>query len=300
MYINVKASFFFLMEEYLRIVNRILSEGVLKQNRTGVPTYTIFGEKFEHKMSMGFPLLTTKRIPFRLVASELEFFIKGITDKQWLQERNNHIWDEWCNPQKVPYGHDEDTKRRMKEERDLGPIYSFQWRHFGAAYNGPHADYRGKGVDQLEKLVQALKQNPEDRRMVVTAWNPINLPQMALPPCHYSFQVDAIDNTLNLAWNQRSVDVMLGEPFNIAFYGLLQHLLAKESGLKEGKLVGFLGDVHVYQNHIAGAREQLSREPRLLPQIVTEHFSSIFDWKYTDTALHNYNPHPVIKMEVAV
>ncbi|MFH0752849.1 MAG: thymidylate synthase [archaeon] len=288
------------MKAYLDIVNKILEEGVLKENRTGIDTLAIAGCCFQHDMSGGFPLLTTKKMPLHLVSSELEFFIKGLTDKKWLQDRKNHIWDAWCNPKKVPYGHDEETKRKMAAERDLGPIYGFQWRHFGADYEGYDADYSGKGIDQLGGIVNMLKTNPQDRRMIVSAWNPKALPEMALPPCHYSFQVTVIDDKLNLAWNQRSVDTMLGLPFNIAGYGLLLHLLAKESGLKEGMLTGFLMDTHIYVNHLKGVKDQLSREPYVLPKVGTLNFYSIFDWEYTQTNAMDYKSHPAIKFEIAV
>lgn len=288
------------MKQYLEIVKQILNEGEIKNNRTGINTPAIAGTMFEHDMSQGFPLLTTKKMALRLISSELEFFIKGLTDKKWLQDRNNHIWDEWCNPTKVPYGHDKETKKRMMEEKDLGPIYGFQWRHFGAKYNSPDDDYIGKGIDQLENIVNTLKTNPNDRRMIVSAWNPEQIPEMALPSCHYGFQVTVIGDKINLLWNQRSVDTMLGLPFNIASYGLLLHLLAKESGFEEGKLVGFLGDVHIYENHIDGAREQSEREPYKLPKIETENFSSIFDWEHNDTKIIDYESHQKIKFDIAV
>ena len=288
------------MEAYLNIVKKIIDTGILKQNRTGVDTIAVAGVMFEHDMANGFPLLTTKSVPLRLVASELEFFIKGITDKKWLQERNNHIWDEWCTQKKVKYGHDEETKKRMIEERDLGPIYGWQWRNFGAEYDSFDKEPVGSGIDQLKNVVEKLKKNPNDRRMIVSAWNPVNIKDMALPPCHYCFQVTVIDGKLNLLWNQRSVDVALGLPFNIASYGLLLHLLAKETGLKEGRLVGFLADTHIYVNHIDGLKEQLKRKPFNLPKIKTENFSSIFEWKYEDSKVENYEHHPRIKFEVAV
>ncbi|MBR9681039.1 MAG: thymidylate synthase [Candidatus Altiarchaeota archaeon] len=288
------------MKAYLEIVKDIMERGVLKANRTGVGTYAISGALFEHNMSEGFPLLTTKRIPYRLISSELEFFIKGITDKKWLQDEKNHIWDEWCNPQKVKYGHDKETKAKMKEERDLGAIYGWQWRHFGADYNSFDTDYTNKGVDQLTNLVNQLKKNPNDRRMIVSAWNPKDLDKMALPPCHYQFQVTVINNKLDLMWSQRSVDVMLGLPFNIAGYATLLHLLAKETGLKEGKLTGFLGDTHIYENHIEGAKLQLRRAPYALPKLETNNFTSIFDWNYQDTSVDDYQHHDPIKFEIAV
>ena len=185
------------MKQYLDIVDGILSEGELKHNRTGVDTVAIAGATFEHDMSVGFPLLTTKKMAHKSVRVELEGFIKGITDKKWYQERGCKIWDEWCNPQKVPYGHDDKTKRKMFEERDLGPIYGFQWRHFNAPYDNYDTDYSGKGIDQLSNVTDSLRKNLNDRRMVVSAWNPIQIGQMALPPCHYGFQVTVINDKLN-------------------------------------------------------------------------------------------------------
>jgi thymidylate synthase len=290
------------MRTYLNIVEKILKEGKKVETRTGIKAYTIAGAIFEHDMSKGFPLLTTKKTPFKLVATELEFFIKGITDKKWLQDKNNHIWDEWAKPQLAPYGHDEESKKKMLEERDLGPIYGFQWRHFNAPYENYNTDYTGKGIDQLKKIVETLKTNPRDRRMIVSAWNPQQFGEMALPPCHYSFQITVIEDKLNLLWNQRSVDTMLGLPFNIASYALMLHLLAKETGLKEGKLVGFLADVHIYENHIDGAKEQLTRDPEKfpLPTIETENWQSIFEWEAANTKLLNYQSYDKIPFEIAI
>lgn len=290
------------MKTYLDIVRKILDTGERKENRTGVDAITMAGAMFEHDMSLGFPLLTTKKMPFKIMATELEFFIKGLTDKEWLKERKCHIWDEWASPKKVAYGHDEETKAKMSAERDLGPIYGFQWRHFNADYDSFNTDYAGQGIDQLKQIVDKLKSNPGDRRMIVSAWNPIKIPDMALPPCHYAFQVTVINGKLNLLWNQRSVDTMLGLPFNIASYALLLHLLAKESGLKEGKLVGFLADTHIYINHLDGAKEQISRDPSLypLPRIETQNFTSIFDWKAEDTQLLDYQSFPKIEFPIAV
>lgn len=290
------------MQSYLDIVNHILKNGVRKTNRTKTDALTVAGIMFEHDMSTGFPLLTTKKVPFRLVATELEFFIKGITNKKWLQDRKNHIWDEWAYPKKAPYGHSEQAQQRMLKEHDLGPIYGFQWRHFGAQYTSHDADYAGQGFDQLKQLIHTIKTNPSDRRMVVSAWNPTALTDMALPPCHYAFQVTVINDRLNLIWNQRSNDVMLGLPFNIASYALLLHLLARETGLKEGKLVGFIADAHIYVNHIDGAQQQLSRASSLhsLPSMITEPFTSIFEWNAHDSKPLNYMSHPTIKFEIAV
>jgi thymidylate synthase len=290
------------MKAYLDIVKNVLENGEKVDTRTGVKAYTIAGAIFEHDMSKGFPLLTTKKTPFRLVSTELEFFINGITDKKWLQDKNNHIWDEWAKPQKAPYGHDEASKKRMLEERDLGPIYGFQWRHFNAPYTNYDSNYEGQGVDQLKKVIETLKTNPRDRRMIVNAWNPLQFNEMALPPCHYAFQITVIGDKLNLLWNQRSVDTMLGLPFNIASYALLLHVIAKESGLKEGKLVGFLADVHIYENHLEGAKEQLGRDPEKypLPTIETENWKSIFDWKAEDTKVRNYESYDRIPFKIAI
>ncbi|MDR2543534.1 MAG: thymidylate synthase [Treponema sp.] len=288
------------MKPYHEIVQKILNSGFRKINRTGVDTLAVAGAMFEHDMTEGFPLLTTKKVPFRLVTSELEFFIQGYTDKEWLKNQNNHIWDEWCSPDIIPYNHDEQTKTKMMIERELGPIYGWQWRNFGALYTTFDNPPKGQGVDQLRQIVQTLKNDPDNRRMIVSAWNPNDLPRMALPPCHYSFQVTVINGKLNLLWNQRSVDVALGLPFNIASYGCLLHLLAKEANLGEGKLIGFLGDTHIYVNHIDAIKMQMEREPRTLPKIKTENFTSIFEWKYNDSIIENYDPHPAIKFEIAV
>ncbi|MEI7765409.1 MAG: thymidylate synthase [bacterium] len=290
------------MRTYLDIVKKVLEKGEKVATRQGTPAYTIAGAIFEHDMSLGFPLLTTKKVPFRLIATELEFFINGITDKKWLQDKNNHIWDEWAKPQNAPYGHDEASKKRMLEERELGPIYGFQWRHFNAPYDNYQTDYNGKGIDQLKKVIETLKTNPRDRRMIVSAWNPLQFDEMALPPCHYSFQITTIGDKLNLLWNQRSVDTMLGLPFNIASYALLLHLIAKESGYKEGKLVGFLADVHLFENHVDGAKEQLSRDPIKypLPKINTENWKSIFDWHAEDSKVIDYQSYEKIPFEIAI
>jgi len=290
------------MKQYLDIVKNILDNGVRKTTRTGIDEIAIAGTIFQHDMKDGFPLLTTKKVPFRLVKTELEFFIKGITDKKWLQERNNHIWDEWFTPLKVPYGHDEETKKKMLEERDLGTIYGWEWRHFGAEYKSYDTDYTGQGVDQLKYIIDLLKNQPDSRRMVVLAWNPVDIGKVEPPFCHYAFQVTVMDNRLNLFWNQRSVDVALGLPFNIASYATLLHLLAKETGYAEGILTGFLADTHIYVNHIDGMREQLGRDVNKYPppKIETKNFSSIFEWNSNDTEVIGYESYPTIKFDIAV
>lgn len=304
--------------QYQGTLHTVLAFGKKKGNRTGVDTIALPSSCINHNMADGFPILTTKRVPFKLVASELEFFIKGLRSKKWLQERNNHIWDEWCNPEKVPYGTDEVTKSKMAAEDDLGLIYGTQWRDFHDPVfrrEQKEIDYAGEqyeGVDQLKQVISKLKSNPQDRRMLCSAWNPLALNQMALPPCHVLWQVTVIDNKLHLSWYQRSCDAFLGVPFNISSYGLLLHLLTKEvnvyrlqkelSLFEEGELTGFFTDYHIYENHESAVREQLTRNPDTykLPIIKTENFTSIFDWKYTDSQLVGYQSFPAIKAEIAI
>jgi thymidylate synthase len=276
-------------DEYFRLIKNILESGKRKKNRTGVDTIGIFGEQIKFDLSKGFPLLTTRKIPFKSIKVELEGFIKGITDKKWYQERGCHYWDEWCNPKKVPYGHDNETRQKMKEESDLGKIYGYQWRNFNSS-----------GYDQLKNVVETLKKNPTDRRMIVSAWNPCEINEMALPPCHFWWMVGVEEDRLNLVWGQRSVDSVCGLPSNIASYALLLHLLAKETGLKEGWLTGQLVDTHIYVNHIDNVKVQLERCPKILPTIKTDKFISIFDWSHSDTVLIGYDPHPKLSFEIAI
>lgn len=275
--------------QYLHLLEDIIEKGVDKGDRTGVGTRSIPHASLSYSLSKGFPLLTTKKMAWKVIKVELEGFIKGITSKKWYQDRGCRIWDEWCNPQKVPYGHDEDTKRKMKEEDDLGVIYGSQWRNFN-----------NQGYDQLKVIVDTLKKNPTDRRMVCSAWNPCVLDKVALPSCHYSWCVSVCGDTLNLSYTMRSVDVGCGEPFNQASYALLCHLLAKEAGLREGTVTGFLNNVHIYNNHIDGLTEQLGRKPYAAPSIKTDNFTSIFDWEYDDTELVNYQSHPRIPLPIAI
>lgn len=264
----------------------ILTKGYKKEDRTGTGTISFPGVMIRHDMSDGYPLLTLRKVPFKSAAIELEGFIKGITSKQWYKERGCNYWNQWCNPQVVPYGTDVDTKKKMEECDDLGKIYGYQWRNF-------------KRVDQLKDVVDTLKSNPNSRRMVCSAWAPDQLNEMALPPCHFAWQVNVTDGKLNLFYYMRSVDFVLGNDLNT--YGLLLHLLAKESNLKEGMLVGFFADAHIYLNHIDGIKELLNRNPTgNLPKIKTDNFKSIYDWQYSDTILLDYNPLPSVKFNVAV
>lgn len=284
------------MKSYLDILERITRDGKWKDNRTGIRTKSITGHMFEHDMSTGFPLLTTKFVSLKTVAVELEGFIKGITSKKWFQDRKCHIWDDWCNPIKVPYGNDEATKAKMKAEDDLGLIYGSQWRDFRDS--DMHTE--GDGVDQLLTIINKLKTNPTDRRMICMAWNPLALDYQALPPCHYSWQVLSDGETLDLLWNQRSCDTPLGIPYNIASYALLLKLLAKEVGMKEGRLIGFLADVHIYENQLDGVTEQMTRTPLDLCQVNITTDKSIFDWTYEDIEIKDYKHSGKIIFPLAV
>jgi len=209
--------------EYLKLIKEILDEGILSSNRTGIRAYTVPHMMLTHNMQLGFPLLTTKKMAWKSIRVELEGFIKGITDKRWYQERGCHIWDEWCNPERLPVGlNNEQRKAYQLQEAELGPIYGAQWRN-----------YNNQGYDQLKVIVDKLKSDPTDRRMVCVAWNPLVLQQQALPPCHYTWQVTVTGDYLNLCWGQRSCDFLLGVPFNIASYGLLLHLQIGRASCRE-------------------------------------------------------------------
>jgi thymidylate synthase len=274
--------------QYLDLIRKILREGKKKQDRTGTGTLSIPHAMISFDLEHGFPLLTTKRMAFKSIKVELEGFIKGIKSKKWYQERGCSIWDEWCNPQKVPYATDEETKKRMLAEDDLGEIYGVQWR-----------DFNNQGYDQLRKIIETLKTNPYDRRMVCSAWNPLALDKQALPPCHYSWVV-SVDDRLHLSFNMRSVDVGLGLPFNIASYALLAHLLSLEANIPIGTVTGFLNNVHIYNDHITGLTIQLNRIPYDFPKIQTVDFDSIYDWNFEQTKVIGYKSHEKIPLPIAV
>ena len=281
------------MKVYQNYLQYILDNGVWTKNRTGVDTLACSGYMLVHDMKNGFPLLTTKKMGIKNIASELEMFIKGITSKKWLQDRNNHIWDEWCNPQKVPYSNDADTKAKMAAEDDLGPIYGSQWISFNGDSN--------KG-NQLKTLIETIKTDPTSRRLLVSAWNPLQLDQMALPPCHVGFEIICYPetNTMDIIWVQRSVDSFLGLPYDLASYALLLTLLCKETGFIPGKVIGMLGNCHIYENCIGQVKEQLSRVPHKLPTIEIDNWKSIWDWQYTDVRLINYTSEGRLTAAVAV
>jgi thymidylate synthase len=284
---------------YKQLVEKVLREGKRKTNRTATDTISVSGCMIDYDMANGFPLLTTKKMAWKTLRVELEGFIKGVTDKAWFQERGCKIWNEWCTPAKVPYGHDEAACKAMSEEQDLGPIYGFQWRNFNGRYEFGAGSFAG-GIDQLARAIEILKTNPNSRRILVNSWNPQQLDQMALVPCHYSYQLLCTDGVLDLLWNQRSCDIFLGIPFNIASYALLLELIAKECGMKAGKLIGFLGDAHIYVNHLAQLDEQLKREPYTPPTLILDGYDSIFGWEWPHATLNGYECHPALKGEVAV
>ncbi len=289
------------MKNYLNIVENVLLNGKPKKNRTGTKTYSTFCEIFRHDMSEGFPLLTTKRVAYKTMAVELEGFIKGVTDKDWFQQRGCKIWNQWANPEAVKFTHgkigtllnDKKIQEKAQEmESDLGPIYGYQWRNWNKNYGDLHGSF--EGVDQLNKVIETLKNNPDDRRMVVSAWNPTQMHLMALPPCHYAFTLVHTDGVLNLCWKQRSADLMLGVPFNISSYGLLLELICKEVGMAAGELVGVLEDCHIYENHIDRAREQLKRKPKKLPSLLLKEPYNIYEWTHQDFEIVNYDSHEKI------
>ena len=286
------------MKAYLDIVENVLINGRWKNNRTKTRALTCANQFFSHDMSNGFPLLTTKRMPMKTIAVELEGFIKGITSKKWYQERGCRIWDKWANPKAIEKKHNEYSKSAAEED-DLGPIYGYQWRRFDEAYDeddgGPI-----KGYDQFLELVSKLKNTPDDRRLVVSSWNPHHLNRMALPPCHLLWVCTHIDGILNLHWTQRSCDLFLGVPFNIASYGLLLELLCLETGLIPGNLSATLCDCHIYENHIPQMQQQKNRKIRQLPRLSINGMEDIFSWEHEMFHLYDYNPHSSIKGEVSI
>lgn len=283
--------------QYLDLVSRVLENGACRENRTGINTYSIFGQMMRFDLRESFPLLTTKKVAIRSIFEELMWFIKGDTNGNHLIEKKVYIWSGNGSKEyleRIGLGH--------REENDLGPIYGFQWRHFNGEYKTMHDDYTGVGVDQLAKLIEALRSNPKDRRHILTAWNPSVLSQMALPPCHVLSQFYVSnDGCLSCNLYQRSCDLGLGSPFNIASYSMLTLMLAQVCDYKPGELVIFIGDAHVYENHLTQLKEQLSRLPRPFPQFRFKRLvKNIEDFRWEDVELTGYCPHPPIKMEMAV
>ncbi|XP_033751747.1 thymidylate synthase-like [Pecten maximus] len=283
-------------EHYLDAIQQILDNGTRKSNRTGTDALSIFGMQMRYNLREDFPLLTTKKVFWRGVAEELIWFIQGCTNGNKLKEKKIRIWDANGSKEflsKLGLGH--------REEGDLGPVYGFQWRHFGAEYKDMHADYTGQGVDQLKDVIHKIKTNPDDRRIIMSAWNPPDLPKMALPPCHAFVQFYVANGELSCQLYQRSADMGLGVPFNIASYALLTYMIAHVTDLKPGDFVHTLGDAHVYVNHIEPLKEQLAREPKPFPKLVIKRkVEDIDDFKFEDFEIVDYKPHPKITMEMAV
>lgn len=275
------------MRAYLDLLQRVLDEGAVKSDRTGTGTLSVFGHQMRFDLSEGFPLVTTKKVHTRSVFGELIWFLRGETNVKWLHDRNITIWDEWAD-----------------DNGDLGPVYGHQWRSW------PTPD--GRHVDQLAQVIDQIRNNPDSRRHIVTAWNVADVPEMALPPCHTMFQFyvgpgeQRADGTtgpgrLSCQLYQRSGDVFLGIPFNIASYALLTHMVAQVTGLEVGDFVHTIGDAHLYSNHVDQAREQLSREPRALPRLQLDSSVTAIDaFDLEHIALEGYHPHPVIKAPIAV
>jgi len=264
------------MRQYHDLLARILERGTAKSDRTGTGTLSLFGEHFRFDLADGFPCLTTKRLHWPSFAHELLWFLSGDTNVRYLHEHGVTIWDEWAD-----------------ESGDLGPVYGFQWRSWPARDGGT--------IDQIARLIDDVRKNPDSRRLMVSAWNVADVERMALPPCHCLFQLYVARGRLSCHLYQRSADVFLGVPFNIASYALLTHLLCDQTGYEPGELVISFGDVHLYVNHIPQARVQLERAPRPLPRLrILRHAPSIFDYRYEDFALEGYDPWPGIKAAVAV
>ncbi|XP_068150612.1 thymidylate synthase [Drosophila tropicalis] len=285
-------------EQYLDLLRSIIERGETRMDRTRVGTLSIFGSQMRFDMRESFPLLTTKRVFFRAVAEELLWFIKGQTDAKILQDKNVHIWD--GNSTREFLDNLGFTDRAVG---DLGPVYGFQWRHFGAEYRTCQDDYTGQGIDQLRQVIETIKTNPSDRRIIMSAWNPLDIPKMALPPCHClaQFYVSQSRGELSCQLYQRSADMGLGVPFNIASYALLTYMIAHVTGLKPGDFVHTMGDTHVYLSHVEPIKEQLKRIPRPFPKLVFKRqITDIEDFTYEDIEIVNYNPYPKIQMEMAV
>ncbi len=264
------------MKQYLDLIKHVLANGVEKSDRTGTGTKSVFGYQMRFDLSEGFPLLTTKKVHLKSIIHELLWFLKGDTNVRYLQENGVRIWNEWAD-----------------ENGDLGHIYGYQWRSW--------PDYQGGHIDQISQAIDQIKNNPDSRRIIVSAWNVAEVPNMALPPCHSFFQFYVANGKLSLQLYQRSGDIFLGVPFNIASYALLLMMVAQVTGLEPGEYVHTLGDAHIYTNHFDQINEQLSREPRALPKmVINPDVKSIFDFKYEDFTLEDYDPHPAIKGIVAV
>lgn len=313
-------------QAYLELCKHILEHGTKKEDRTNTGTYSVFGHQMRFDLSKGFPLLTTKKVPFRLVVSELLWFIKGDTNIRYLLEHNNNIWNEWAfekwvnsteykGPDMKDFGNrsqvDDEFKAQYMEQMNLfkqkvlqDDVFATKYGSLGSVYGKQWREWKTSNdttIDQLKDVITSIKHNPDSRRHIVSAWNPEDVPTMALPPCHTLFQFYVADGKLSCQLYQRSADVFLGVPFNIASYALLTHLIAYECGLEVGEFVHTLGDAHIYLNHVEQVKTQLDRDVRSMPELnITGNKQSIFDFEMSDFAVVNYNPHPSIKAPIAV
>ncbi len=264
------------MQQYLELLEHVMAHGNEKKDRTGTGTKSIFGYQMRFNLNDGFPLLTTKKVHLRSIIHELLWFLKGDTNIRYLHENNVTIWDEWAD-----------------EQGNLGPVYGYQWRSW------PVGD--GTSIDQITALIEGIKQNPDSRRHIVSAWNPAQINKMALPPCHALFQFYVSDKNISCQLYQRSADIFLGVPFNIASYSLLLMMVAQVTGLKPFEFIHTFGDAHIYLNHIEQVKLQLSRKPRPLPQMkINPAVNDIYSFRFDDFTLENYDPHPAIKADIAV
>ena len=263
-------------QQYLELLEELLERGARKSDRTGTGTLSVFGRQMRFSLEDSFPLLTTKKLHLKSIIYELLWFLRGETNVRWLQERGVTIWDEWAD-----------------ENGELGPVYGYQWRHWRTP--------EGAEIDQIANVIEAIRHNPDSRRLIVTAWNPADVDKMALPPCHCLFQFYVANGTLSCQLYQRSADVFLGVPFNIASYALLTMMVAQVTGLAPGTFIHTFGDAHLYLNHIDQARLQLARTPRRLPEMkINQAATDIFAFGFEDFALEGYDPYPHIKAKVAV
>ncbi len=280
------------MKQYLQLLTHILDTGTDKSDRTGTGTRSVFGYQMRFDLSEGFPLLTTKKVHFRSIVIELLWFLRGDTHVKYLQDNKVTIWDEWATA--------EQTARFGRQAGDLGAVYGHQWRNFGASQNADKS-YNADGFDQISWLINEIKTNPNSRRLIISGWNPKEAGEVALPPCHTLFQFFVADGKLSCQLYQRSADVFLGVPFNIASYALLTHMVAQVCGLQVGEFVWTGGDTHLYSNHFEQAKLQLSRTPLPLCQLkLNPEITDIFAFGFDDIALVNYQSHPTIKADVAV
>jgi thymidylate synthase len=264
------------MQQYHDLIRHVMDRGVMKHNRTGIDTLSTFGYQTRYDLAEGFPLVTTKKVHTKSIIHELLWFLKGDTNIKYLKDHNVRIWDEWAD-----------------ERGDLGPVYGHQWRSWPAR--------EGKTIDQIGQLIDDIKKNPDSRRLIVTAWNPADIPDMALAPCHCLFQFYVADGKLSCQLYQRSADIFLGVPFNIASYALLTMMIAQVTGLKPGEFIHSFGDLHIYVNHLEQVKLQLTREPYPLPQMkINPAVTDILGFKYEDFELVNYQHHPAIAGAVAV